>query len=546
MSIVEAHPPSARVSAATLFREVMLARARVYRLAHATPTEEVRDSTRGSFLLKREDLSPTHSYKWRGAFNKLSVLAEQGETRQIVAASAGNHAQGVAIAASRLNLKATIFMPTSTPRLKVSESQRVARGCVRIVQVGDRFDDAAVAAREFAEQNDAVIIPPFDDLHVIAGQGTIGDEIVSFSTRPHVVYVQIGGGGLAAGVACVLKTFDPHIRVIGVEGEHQASMAAAVRAGRPVTLDHLDRFCDGTAVRIAGNITFPLCASLVDEFQTVSNDEVCAAMQFLWEAKRLVPEPSGAMGVAALIRDRARGRYGDVHPLAIVSGANMDFATLARIPHHAAVGQMRRRYYEFEIAERNGSLGNLLERIGTRANIIDFQYGKIDRDRAMPVIGFEGAIDELSAMELEFHRLPVRFTDVSSRPATDFRVIALRTDLCALPYFAVIDFPDRAGALRDFMRTVSDLTNICYFNYQTSGETEGHAMMGFEFPSRDFAIRASAPHARHLPRSPQRQRFDIPRDFRSRPSTQLKWRTYLSCNAVTTPTTARNTPMITC
>src|SRR4051794_40282722 len=171
--------PSSAISRATLFREVMLARARVYALAPATPTQEVRDPAGGSFLLKREDLSPIHSYKWRGAFNKLSVLIERGERRQIVAASAGNHAQGVAIAASRLNLRATIFMPTSTPHLKVSEVQRFAGGCVKIIRSGDTFDEAAASAAEFCEQNDAVTIPPFDDLHVIAGQGTIGDEIVA-------------------------------------------------------------------------------------------------------------------------------------------------------------------------------------------------------------------------------------------------------------------------------------------------------------------------------------------------------------------------------
>lgn len=516
MYATEITNPAVEISRATLFREVMLARARVYRLTSATPTQEVRDPAGTSFLLKREDLSPIHSYKWRGAFNKLSVLAERGETRQIVAASAGNHGQGVAIAASRLNLRATIFMPTSTPYLKVSEVQRFAGGCVKIIQSGDTFDEAAASAAEFVEQHDAVIIPPFDDLHVIAGQGTIGDEIVASPTRPKVVYVQIGGGGLAAGVACVLKTFDPTIHVIGVEGDRQASMAAAVRAGYPVALDEIDRFCDGTAVRIAGKVTFPLCADLIDEFQTVTNDEVCAAMQFLWEAKRLVPEPSGAMGVAALLRDRAAGKYRADTPLAILSGANMDFATLSRIPHHAGVGQMRRRYYEFEIAERNGSLVGLLERIGSNVNIIDFQYGKIDQHVALPVIGFEGTPEQFAAMELEFRRLPVPFQEASSRPATDFRVIALRMDLCAMPFFAVFDFPERAGALRDFMRTVSDVTNICYFNYETTGETEGHALMGFEFANeanrRQFLERLSESPVPHR----QFQARDLRLDFQAR------------------------------
>ena len=208
----------------------MLARARVYRLASATPTEEIPVPTGGSFLLKREDLSPIHSYKWRGAFNKLAVLAEAGSTKHVVAASAGNHAQGVAIAASRLGSSATIFMPTSTPALKVREVKRFAGDSVEIVLEGDTFDVAAEKAAAFADATGAVIIPPFDDLHVIAGQGTIGDEIIASAKQPKTVYLQIGGGGLAAGVACVLKTFDPQIHIVGVEGAEQACMAAAVCA----------------------------------------------------------------------------------------------------------------------------------------------------------------------------------------------------------------------------------------------------------------------------------------------------------------------------
>jgi threonine dehydratase len=515
-------PAAAEFSRQALFREVMLARARVYRLAAPTPLEEVHDPfAGGSFLLKREDLSPIHSYKWRGAFNKLAVLVESGKPRRVVAASAGNHAQGVSIAASRLNLHARIFMPTSTPALKVREVKRFAGASVDVVLEGDTFDEASALASEFAATNDAVIIPPFDDLQVIAGQGTIGDEIVSSGTRPKIAYLQIGGGGLAAGVACVLRTFDPSIHIVGVEGAGQAKMAAAVDAGHRVLLDRIDRFCDGTAVRIAGQITYPLCADLIDEFVTVTNDEVCAAMQFLWDARRLVPEPSGAMGVAALLRDRATSKGANGPALAILSGANMDFATLARIPARAGVGLMRRHYYEFEIAERNGSLVELLERIGSAgANIIDFQYGKVDPDQALPVIGFEGTPDQLVALEANIRALTVPFREVSARPDVDFRVIPLRFDLCAMPLFAVIDFPERAGALRDFMRTVSDVTNICYFNYQTTGETEGHAMMGFEFATAhdrraflDRLVRSGIPYRDF---SPRELRLDRTRDTRRR------------------------------
>ena len=462
-----------------LFREVMLARQRVYRLAEPTPIHQVRHPGGATFMLKREDLSPIHSYKWRGAMNRLSALAESGDPRPIVACSAGNHGQGVASAARALGLSGTVFMPRSTPSLKVREVRRLGAEQVRVELIGDTVDEAAAAAAEHSRSTGAVIIPPYDDPHVIAGQGTIGDEIVTANVRPSRVYLQIGGGGMAAGVACVLKTYYPEVRIIGVEGDGQASMLAAVQAGKPVALDTLDRFCDGTAVRTAGRITHRLCSDLIDEFITVTNNEVCAAMQFLWESCRVVPEPSGAMGVAAVLREQDPGAISG--SLAVLSGANMDFATLAWISRHAGIGLMRRQYFEFAIPEHRGTLVALLEQVGDAVNIVDFQYGKVDQHRAFPVLGFEGTAESLRDMQHRLRALPVEFQDVTSREIVDFRVIPLRPELFKRPFFAIIDFPERAGALRDFMRTVSDIANICYFNYQTTGETEGHAMMGFEF-----------------------------------------------------------------
>jgi threonine dehydratase len=331
--MLAANEPPLLVDPATLFREVMRARTRVYRAAGSTPLEAVPLPDGGSFLLKREDLSPIHSYKWRGAFNKLAVLAEAGQNAPVVTASAGNHAQGVALAASKLHQQATIFMPAPTPALKIKAVRQLA-GCeVEVVLTGDTFDEAAQAAADFAHQHAALLIHPFDDLHVIAGQGTIGDEIVNAGVRPDVVYLQIGGGGLAAGVACVLKTLYPEVRIIGVEGEGQASMCAAMQAGKLVPLAQVDRFCDGTAVRQVGQLTFPLCRQLIDEFRTVSNEAVCAAMQYLWEARRIIPEPSGALGVAALLAEASAKRQGGM--LAVMTGANMDFVTLTRLPIRA-------------------------------------------------------------------------------------------------------------------------------------------------------------------------------------------------------------------
>ena len=469
-----------------MFREVMFARDRVYRLGSPTPIEEVAlparsDGTRGTFLLKREDLSPIHSYKWRGAANRLSVLSAAGGVESVVAASAGNHAQGVALAASRLGMKATIFMPSSTPSLKVREVRRLGGDCVRVITGGDTFDDVRLRAEEEAAAVNAVLVPPYDDVHVIAGQGTIGDEIVSSSSRPSTVYLQIGGGGMAAGVACVLRAFYPGTRIVGVEGEGQASMRAAVEAGRPVELDSLDGFCDGTAVRRVGDITYPLCADLIDEYVTVSNDEVCGAIRYLWEARRLVPEPSGAIGVAALLRDHASGKLEPGSSLALLSGANTDFSTLAWISRHARIGMHERIHVRFHIDERAGSLVELLDDVAGDVNICDFQYGKTDSEEAWPVIGFEADSASLDALRDRMRSRGVSFEDVTNAETVDFRLIPMHPSLFRHPLLTVIDFPDRPGALLEFMRRMSDVASICYFNYATTGQTEGHAMIGFEF-----------------------------------------------------------------
>lgn len=308
--------------------EIHKAKARVYRLASPTPLQTMKHPRGLPFQLKREDLSPVHSYKWRGAMNRLALLASQG-CRQVVCASAGNHSQGVALAANTLGMYATIFMPLSAQELKVEQSRKLLgqRGTVELV--GETFDDALRAARLHAQQIGAEFIPPFDDLQVMAGQGTIGLEILQACPHPGTVYLQIGGGGMAAGVACALKAADQGIRVVGVEAEHQASMTAALSAGGPVLLDAVDHFCDGTAVREAGKLTHALCRELLDDVVTVTNDEVRTAIKFLWNEKRIVPEPSGALGLAALLREDDPRNI--EHAVVVMSGSNMNFSRLAAL-----------------------------------------------------------------------------------------------------------------------------------------------------------------------------------------------------------------------
>ena len=264
-----------------LSAEILQARQRVYTVGEPTPLQRLNlPGIQAPVYAKREDLGPIRAYKWRGAFNCMAALSQEARDKGIVAASAGNHAQGVALAARVLNCHATIFMPRSTPEVKQTEVRRHGGRHVKIMLHGDCYDETAAAAHEYTETHGCTFVHPYDDLVTMAGQGTLADEVVMSGEGPFDrAYVAIGGGGLAASVACWLKKFWPRIKVIGVEGIDQASMKTSIEQGRRVNLDYVDVFCDGTAVHIPGELTYPLCRELVDEFVTVTNNEVCQAIR---------------------------------------------------------------------------------------------------------------------------------------------------------------------------------------------------------------------------------------------------------------------------
>jgi len=284
-------------------------------------------------------------------------------------------------------------------------------------------------------------------------------------------------------VACWLRRYYPEIHIVGVEGVDQACMAAAIEAGHPVMLDYVDVFCDGTAVKKAGELTYPLCRDLIDEFITVTNAEVCAAIQALWEQRRCIPEPSGAMGLAGLMKEQHR--WNGARALAVVSGANMDFGQLAWIVRHAGIGAARRRYYRFALREEQGALLSLLETHFDELNIIEFQYGKTDPQRAWPVIGVEGAPPELTLLEQRLDEYGVEYEKVTEEEDVEFRIIHYEPSLFMRPYFIKLEFPERPGALHDFLEAACARASICYFNYVFTGEQVGRALIGFEFPSGD-------------------------------------------------------------
>ena len=471
----------------TLTEEILRARTRVYKAGDPTPLQEIYNNGHPyRVFVKREDLGPINAYKWRGAYNAVSVHHEKTGCKTVVAASAGNHAQGVALAAKQMGIQAKIFMPLSTPMMKQTSVKRHGGDNVEIILHGDTYNEAADAARVYVEKHKHVYIHPFDDIYTMAGQATIADEIMLAGQGPFdYAFLQIGGGGMAGAVACWLKVHNPNVKIIGVEGVDQASMKASITAGHPVTLNSVDTFCDGTAVTRPGDITFEICRKYIDAYITVTNEEVSAAIQRMWDAKRVIPEPSGAMGLAGLVQ------YAENYPkdvqgkklLSILCGANMDFSKLSQIAQRSAIGQQRRRYLRFPIGEESGGLLSLLDKHFKDLSVSEFLYGKIHETKAWPVIALEAAPETMDDLDGKLAKAGVQFEDVTLDPDVRYRIINYNPSLFKDPVLMHIHFPERKGALRDFMRKISGIANVCYFNYAYSGEAVGRAIMGFEFDS---------------------------------------------------------------
>ncbi len=466
-----------------LFGQIMKARTRIYRLAEATPLEVHAMPGGWDMLLKREDLSPIHSYKWRGAYNFMKAREKEAKALGVTAASAGNHAQGVALSASRLGVSAHLFMPKAAPRLKVEATSRLGGSWVEIHQVGDNFDQASAAAADYCRESGALYVPPYDDILVMAGQGVMGDELMVGPHRPDIVFVQIGGGGMAAGVATAIKTYDPAVKIIGVEEVGQASMKAAFEAGEPVTLDHVDVFCDGTAVKRAGQRPFEILRPLLDDLVTVTVSEVSAAIQKYWQEARVLSEPSGAMGLAAALKmgDKLRGLKAGI----ILSGANLDFRQLAQISRRAGSGvETRQPYYQIRLDERPGAMLALLKTVAPLdLNITYLMVGQNHRNTAYPILGFDGPQNQTAKLESTLAAAGYDFRDVSDRADLTFRVAPFQPRMFKRPFAAILHFPERAGALTEFLDRTAPLGTISYFNYAHTGEQVGRALIVLSFES---------------------------------------------------------------
>lgn len=466
-----------------LRQEILFARERVYRFGPPTPLERLVYAGPGPEIwVKREDVSAIKAYKWRGACNRMAVLTPDEAARGVVTASAGNHAQGVALAAKQLGIKARIYMPRSTPRVKQEAVRHHGGEWVEILLAGDSYDDAVTSARADEAASGAVYLHAYDDLQVMAGQGTLADEVVLSGHGPFdAAYLQIGGGGMAAGAACWLKTYWPTMDLVGVEGEGQASMKLAIEAGEPTSLEKLDIFCDGTAVRKAGQLPFEVCRDTLSRVETVSNAEVSRAIRVLWEGLRCVSEPSGALGLAAVLKNR-EALVGK-RVLVIVTGANIDFLQLGLIAQSEGASATASRTLRVRIPERPGTMLALLDGCFEGLNITDFQYGKYHATEAWPV--FTVTADDEAKLTALPDRLAAggyEWEDLRGAVDVNFRAIPLREELLACPLFLRLDFYERHGALHDFLdKIIRGRANFFYFNYRQSGERIGRALIGLDF-----------------------------------------------------------------
>lgn len=472
-----------------LFLEADKAREEIYAVGEQTPLERVQlNGEAFNLFVKREDLGPINAYKWRGGYNAVLNHHRNGGSDTIVAASAGNHAQGVALAARKLGLQAKIFMPLAAPMMKQKAVQRHGGDHVELILRGDAYNEAGDAAKEYVKETGYTYIHPFDDIYTMAGQAMIADEIIKQAEAPmDYAFLQIGGGGMAGAVSAWLKKHWPNIKIIGVEGVNQASMQASVEAGKPVTLDSVDTFCDGTAVTRPGDLTFEICKNHIDEFLTVSNEEVSAAIQQLWDSKRIIPEPSGAMGLAGLNQyaEKNADELTGKNILSILCGANMDFSKLSLIAGKSAIGAHRRRYYRLELPEQEGALLDVLETHFSNLNVSEFMYGKVHDSKAWQTIAIDAKGDEFDHLEESLKKSNIEFVDISMDADIKFKIINYNPALFKDPIFMNVQFPERKGALRDFLRAISSIASICYFNYAYSGEVIGRALMGFEFNSAE-------------------------------------------------------------
>ncbi|MBQ0931253.1 threonine ammonia-lyase, biosynthetic [Ideonella sp. 4Y16] len=487
--------PRARTRAATPQRPApadylrRILTAKVYDVAIESPLEPARALSRRTgnhVLLKREDLQPVFSFKLRGAYNKMAHLTPEQLQRGVICASAGNHAQGVALGARKLGCRAVIVMPVTTPKVKVDAVGALGG---EVVLHGESYSDAYGHAVELEKAQGLTFVHPFDDPDVIAGQGTIAMEILRQHQGPiEAVFVAIGGGGLISGVASYIKAVRPEIKVIGVQTVDSDAMIRSVQAGKRVQLADVGLFADGTAVKLVGEETFRLARELVDDYVRVTTDELCAAMKDIFQDTRNVVEPSGALGVAGMKQYVHKHQLKGKTFVAVNCGANMNFDRLRFVAERAEFGEQREALFAVTIPEERGSFRRFCELVGTRS-VTEFNYRISDARVAHVFVGVSiSKRDEADKIERNFVKhgfATVNLTDDELAKEHVRHMVGGRSELARDERLYRFEFPERPGALMRFLSAMHPDWNISLFHYRNQGADYGRILVGMQVPKAD-------------------------------------------------------------
>ncbi|HGS5456539.1 TPA: threonine ammonia-lyase, biosynthetic [Vibrio cholerae] len=465
-------------------------RSPVYEVANVTPLQTMpRLSARigNQVQIKREDRQPVHSFKLRGAYNMVSHLSEAQKAAGVIAASAGNHAQGMALSGTKLGIKTTIVMPRTTPDIKV-EAVRGFGG--EVLLHGSNFDEAKAEAERLSKEQGYTFVPPFDHPLVITGQGTIGMEMLQQNGHLDYIFVPVGGGGLAAGVAVLVKQLMPEIQVIAVEPEDSACLKAALDAGKPVVLDQVSMFADGVAVKRIGDETFRLCQQYIDGHVTVSSDEICAAVKDIFEDTRAIAEPSGALALAGLKKFAEQQQLKGKQLGTVLSGANTNFHGLRYVSERCELGEKREGLLAVTIPERKGAFFDFCQIIGNRA-VTEFNYRYSDDQLANIFVGVRlvGGPDELKSIIHELRQSGYPVQDLSDDEMAKLHIrymIGGRPSKPLTERLYSFEFPEYPGALLKFLSMLGTHWNISLFNYRNHGADYGRVLCGFELDTPDL------------------------------------------------------------
>nr|WP_198984351.1 threonine ammonia-lyase, biosynthetic [Herbaspirillum sp. ASV7] len=469
--------------------------ARVYDVAQETPLELANTLSQridNRIYFKREDMQSVFSFKLRGAYNKMAHLTPAQLKRGVICASAGNHAQGVALGAARLGCRAVIVMPTTTPQVKIDAVK--ARGG-EVVLFGDSFTDAYEHALTLEKKHKLTFVHPFDDPYVIAGQGTVGMEILRQHPEPiHAIFVAIGGGGLIAGVASYVKAVRPDIKIIGVQTTDSDAMARSIKAGRRVALPDVGLFSDGTAVKLVGEETFRIARELVDEIIIVDTDAVCTAIKDIFQDTRSIVEPAGALAVAGAKAyvERARASKKPIKGQSLVTiacGANMNFDRLRFVAEMADAGEAREAVFAVTIPEERGSFRRFCETVGPR-NVTEFNYRISDAKAAHVFVGIQvAAADEAGKIARNFEKAGFGVLDLTHDELAKVHIRHLvggKSDLASDELLYRFEFPERPGALMKFLSSMSPGWNISLFHYRNQGGDVGRILIGLQVPKKEM------------------------------------------------------------